>query len=257
MKLQIKVVVIIALISILSAGATIVNVSAQRGRPETKGCLPAGNGSLNFTTARRLRPENESCVRLLAEEKLWKSRMDVRASIYLIDVENAFAEPNGQVYLGQPLINRMLQMRGVEYAFQGGGFIVAHEYSHQFQFRIAKERDLTLGPGPVVELQADTLAGYWVGMRLREQKAGLESIGQGYEIDRIYRIALQAAYDVGDYAFNHPSHHGTPEQRREATKKGFEAGFRSKFGDPNDVFSGNGDEIIDWSENLAKTIYGR
>jgi len=251
MKLQIKAIVIISLISILSAGA------AQRGRPETKGCLPAGSGSLNFTTAQRLRPENESCARLLAEERLWKSRMGVRASIYLIDVENAFAEPNGQVYLGQPLINRMLQMRGLEYAFQGGGFIVAHEYGHQFQFRIAKEHDLTLGPGPVVELQADTLAGYWVGMRLREQKEGLEAIGQGYEIDRIYRIALQAAYDVGDFAFNHPSHHGTPNQRYEATKKGFEAGFRAKFGDPDDVFSSNGDKIFDWSENLAKTIYGR
>ena len=58
-----------------------------------QGCLPVANGSLNVGSATRLQPFNESCRRLLAEEQLWKGRLNVSADIYLINATNASTDP--------------------------------------------------------------------------------------------------------------------------------------------------------------------
>ena len=204
----------------------------------------------------RLPPANVSCVRLLAEEKLWQHRLGVQSEVYLCDAMNAFAEPSGEVYLGQPLIDQLTARSGQGFAFQAGGFVVAHEYSHEFQFRILKERGKQITGGPRLELQADMLGGYWVGMRLKEQKDALEKGGLYGEIERISSIAKKMGYDLGDYIFNSPQHHGTPKQRYEAVSAGLLAGSQAKFGSPEQAFQVNRNKIYDWSADEIEQLLG-
>jgi predicted metalloprotease len=89
-------------------------------------------------------------------------------------------------------------------------FIVAHEYGHQIQDELGLfERGL---PTVTLELQADCFAGTWA----RSAENRLEE-GDIQE-------ALDTALAVGDYETGAAGHHGTPEQRKEAWTRGFEAG---------------------------------
>jgi predicted metalloprotease len=89
-------------------------------------------------------------------------------------------------------------------------YIVAHEYGHQIQHELGLfERGL---PTAALELQADCFAGNWA----RSAESRLE--------DGDIEEALGAALAVGDFQTGAAGHHGTPEQRREAWTRGFEAG---------------------------------
>ncbi|MGH9611703.1 MAG: hypothetical protein ACRD4P_01335, partial [Bryobacteraceae bacterium] len=131
---------------------------------------------------------------------------------------------SGNVLLGQRLANRYLSGHDVGYALQALAYIAAHEYGHQFQFR------MTLGQipgGPAAELQADAIAGYWIGMRLREQvEEGLSE----QEARKIISLDERAAYDIGDYLFDSPDHHGTPGQRHAAVAEGIKSGYERRVG---------------------------
>lgn len=187
---------------------------------------------------------------MLAEEKLWQKRMGLEADVHLCNAVNAFAKPNGDVYLGQPLVNQLMARSGPAFAFQAIGFIMAHEYSHQFQFLMLGKRGQPVESGPKLELQADLLGGYWVGMRLKEQQHS-SLFG---EIEAVAAIARKMAYDLGDFAVNSPQHHGTPQQRYAAVAAGLTAGFASKFGAPDKAFKDNADQIFDWSAEQVDGI---
>jgi predicted metalloprotease len=94
-------------------------------------------------------------------------------------------------------------------------YIVAHEYGHQVQneLGLAQEEGGQV-PTMALELQADCYAGTWAK--------------SAYEEDRLeegdVQEALDAALAVGDFDTGSPSHHGTPEQRKEAWNSGFESG---------------------------------
>jgi hypothetical protein len=215
------------------------------------GCLAASSGGLfEEMHSQRMRPENVSCIRMLKEERQWQNRLGVTAKIFLCDVSNAFAVPDGDVYLGQPLIDEITVSSGPAFAFQAGGFIMSHEYCHQFQFRIFRERGEEVTGGPALELQADMLGAYWVGTRLKEQAS---SALYG-EVEAISAIASKMAFDLGDYAFNSPQHHGTPEQRFRAVSIGLSAGFESRFGSPDEAFKDNAQRIFDWSAEKVTEI---
>ena len=64
------------------------------------------------------------------------------------------------------------------------------------------------------ELQADCYAGDWA--KYANDKGELDD----GDVDE----ALDAALAVGDFETNDPGHHGTPEQREEAWKTGFQSG---------------------------------
>jgi uncharacterized protein len=94
-------------------------------------------------------------------------------------------------------------------------YIVAHEYGHEVQ----DELGLFQGygqqlPTMAFELQADCYAGTWANSAYRENR--LE--------DGDVQEALDAALAVGDFDTSNPGHHGTPEQREQAWKSGFETG---------------------------------
>jgi hypothetical protein len=172
----------------------------------------------------RLQPTTEFNRRFLLEEQEWQRRLKVTAKLYVIPADNAYAEPSGNVLLGQQLADRYVNSKGEAYAFQALGYIAAHEYGHQFQFRMSNR---PVPAGPKSELQADVIAGYWIGMRLAEQ------VSAGASPEEAYGIMSQdedAARDIGDYLFGSPEHHGTPRQRHSAVNEGIKAGYARRLG---------------------------
>ena len=92
--------------------------------------------------------------------------------------------------------------------------VAAHEFGHIAQFRSGVDRQLLRNQPTVkrVELHADFLSGYFLGVRKRQQPS----------------ISVWAAghtlYQIGDYEFHDPNHHGTPDQRVAAAEAGFRQG---------------------------------
>lgn len=132
------------------------------------------------------------------------------------DSPNAFATTDtyvagtrGTVLLGLNLIRQ--EMHSSEYGGVAVAGISAHECGHIFQFFSPYVRRLGGYTAKYVELHADFLAGYYMGRR-RE-----------FSSDRI-AVFARSVFNKGDYNFNHPSHHGTPDQRFEAMKRGYEIG---------------------------------
>jgi uncharacterized protein len=94
-------------------------------------------------------------------------------------------------------------------------YIVAHEYGHQIQDELGLfEQYGRQLPTAAFELQADCYAGTWANSAYQENR--LE--------DGDVQEALDAALAVGDFNAGSPGHHGTPEQREEAWRSGFETG---------------------------------
>ncbi|MCR9261496.1 MAG: hypothetical protein NXH95_17390 [Pseudomonadaceae bacterium] len=123
---------------------------------------------------------------------------------------NAFASsksinrngPHGTILFGIRLLTEEFERDG------GAGFaipgIFAHEFAHIFQFSSGFQ-----APTPIMELHADFLAGWYLARR--SQIPGIWTD---------VRPALQSFFEKGDYAFNDPSHHGTPNQRLAAVQAG-------------------------------------
>jgi uncharacterized protein len=63
-----------------------------------------------------------------------------------------------------------------------------------------------------IELQADCLAGYFMG--------AMPDVT--FDREDVEQIAT-LAYQIGDYEFNNAQHHGTPQQRTRAVLTGFQA----------------------------------
>ncbi len=219
------------------------------------GILAAGAGGTGGGQAVRVLPANQSLQLVLIEEGVWNRRLGLQSQIYLCMDMNAFAAPDQKVYLGQPLVDKMRLEKGDAFAWQASGFILSHEYGHEFQFKTLRRMQREASNGPELELQADILGGYWFGGRLREQ-TGQNPLLAG-AAESIADIARRAAYDFGDYAFNSPQHHGTPEQRQKAVEYGLTAGRQSKCGTLDSAFLSRGQELYDWSKaRVAEILNG-
>lgn len=109
--------------------------------------------------------------------------------------------PDGTVVFGLQLVNSELRRDG------GYGLavpaIMAHEFAHIVQFKRAS----TLSTKQK-ELQADYLAGWYLANRW---------------VYTDVRPAFQAFFEKGDYEFNNPNHHGTPQQRLASLQAGFQS----------------------------------
>ena len=126
----------------------------------------------------------------------------------------------GTVCFGQTLFRDLLD----RYQDQGLAVmaVAAHEFGHIAQFRSGVDKRLVRYQSTVkrVELHADLLSGYFLGVRKRQQPS----------------ISVWAAghtlYRIGDYEFHDPNHHGTPDERVVAAEAGFKLGHdnRAEFG---------------------------
>ena len=87
----------------------------------------------------------------------------------------------------------------------------AHEFAHLCQYRTSAYDDLMAGQktSKRVELHADCMAGYYLGLRKSEHPGA-----------SLYRTGLQV-WKIGDIQFNSPTHHGTPEERVTTAEFGF------------------------------------
>ena len=140
--------------------------------------------------------------------------------------KNAFAIPEtiikkkgtrGTVIFGKGLLFNELK------AHKWGGLaiagIIAHEFAHIYQFQHANlYANLTQHQktGKLVELHADYLAGYYLGLkRLRTPK--------GIDITAF----ADSLYIKGDNFFNSPDHHGTPKERMKVMIEGYKKGLKN------------------------------
>lgn len=114
--------------------------------------------------------------------------------------------PDGTVIFGMNLITREIWRDGIGMAVAG---IMAHEFAHIRQFKRG-----SFEPGRDSELEADFLAGWYLDVR------------QTFALTNV-RPALQSFFEKGDYAFNDPLHHGTPQQRLDCVLAGISSGARS------------------------------
>lgn len=89
--------------------------------------------------------------------------------------------------------------------------IMAHEWAHILQFKLNPNLP---SKGKSRELHADYMAGYYIS---RKQVAS--SVGWVSWPD--VQACAKDLFDIGDYSFNSPSHHGTPEERMTAFNAGY------------------------------------
>jgi len=109
------------------------------------------------------------------------------------EMKNALATPGGQILFGYSMFYYTVSTYG-ELPVAG---ILAHEFGHRTQFTYGWN-DYTTNAQK--ELEADAFSGFY--MALRKQYAWSQI--QSY---------YQNVYASGNYDFNHPQFHGTPEQR--------------------------------------------
>jgi hypothetical protein len=128
---------------------------------------------------------------------------------YLVDTPpNAYATPevanalgpDGTVLLGQNLLVQQLTQNPTGATVVA---IMAHEFGHLVQFRNGFRE-----PGRRAELHADFMAGWYLNLRGRFALVSLMP-------------TLRVFYQIGDFQFNSPQHHGTPDERLAAAQAGF------------------------------------
>jgi hypothetical protein len=94
----------------------------------------------------------------------------------------------------------------------------AHEFGHIMQYN-SGEYSRIQGGQPTskrIELHADYMSGFYVG-RLKKDNPTASFWKAGDKFRR-----------VGDYDYKNPKHHGTPEDRVNASREGFNIGFATR-----------------------------
>ena len=137
----------------------------------------------------------------------------------------------GTVLFGQALFEDLMsryQDRGVAVLA-----VAAHEFGHIAQFRSGADGRLLRGRPTVkrVELHADLLSGYFLGVRKRQQPS-LSVWAAGHTL-----------YRIGDYEFHDRNHHGTPDERVAAAEVGFRLG-QDGGTDFGRAFSWGGEHVL-------------
>lgn len=142
------------------------------------------------------------------------------------DSPNAFAtpelikhnKPDGTILIGLNLMSKEMERSG---QFMWGTQVIisimAHEFAHIWQFKNNKNN---IQPGRIMELQADALAGWYIGKRAKfVNSAGIPINSE---------LMMQSFYSKGDYQFNSPQHHGTPRERLKYFADGLNLGHKNK-----------------------------
>jgi hypothetical protein len=129
---------------------------------------------------------------------------------------NAFAVPDaivantqGTVFLGKNLLNS--KFGNATYGGVAVAGICAHECGHIFQMGNGYMQSLAGPTAQLIELHADFLAGYYLGR------------DGSHSADHVELFA-RSLFSHGDFDFNNPTHHGTPDQRVRAMREGYSKG---------------------------------
>ena len=140
---------------------------------------------------------------------------------FKLNSRNAFAtrgdfmsRTDGTVLFGRDLLFEILSTTESPDAVFSG--ICAHEFAHILQFKLNLSLDAGQQTVKRSELHADFLAGYFAGFHKREKPDFPAAV-----------IAVEHQ-SLGDYYFNNPNHHGTPDERAAAIVHGFEVAYRDR-----------------------------
>jgi hypothetical protein len=176
-----------------------------------------------------------------SEANLLRQVFGVNPNIFFMDDEdspNAYALPIDTldnyyktVTFGKTLVWEHHLKEGFKNV--GLSIVMAHEWGHVLQFKLEPDLPKT---GKSKELHADFLAGFY----LSRKQAALPGWVSWPDVQNCARTL----FDIGDYSFNSPQHHGTPEERFIA----FSAGYTLAFDELNE---GNITQIADLSAKRA------
>ena len=128
---------------------------------------------------------------------------------------DGFASSNGTIVIGDGLV-RWLAEAGVEEGIVWTG-ILAHEWAHQVQFNNYGEwypagaADNAPEATRYTELEADFFAAYYMTHKK----------GATYNWKRVEEF-FNLFFQIGDCGFTSSGHHGTPAQRMDAARLGYE-----------------------------------
>jgi hypothetical protein len=138
------------------------------------------------------------------------------------DSPNAWAMPRslipqtaGTILFGRQLFSTLLDID------DSGISIIqvsAHEFGHIQQYASGKYEQIGAAQptSKRIELHADFVSGYYLGLlKVGHPDASLWKAGQ-------------KIYEFGDYGYNNPRHHGTPEQRVMSAEAGFKLSYFQK-----------------------------
>lgn len=127
---------------------------------------------------------------------------------------------DGTILFGTTLIMQEMQM-GVQTVGGAMALIHAHEIGHIAQFKYGYNASTK-----TKELQADAIAGGVLAKRMGE--IVLNNPSKLALLRGELMHASQSLFSKGDYLFNHPSHHGTPQQRLIAFQNGMKLIFENE-----------------------------
>lgn len=119
------------------------------------------------------------------------------------------------IYFGKKLFSTLLEI-------DGSGISVlqvsAHEFGHIHQYASGIYPDLRRGQrtSKRVELHADFLSGYYLGLLKSDHP------------EASFWKAGKKIYEFGDYGYNNPAHHGTPDERVTSAEAGFKLSYLEK-----------------------------
>ena len=109
--------------------------------------------------------------------------------------ESLFGSLDGTVLMGVNLIRYEMRMGSMDPA---PILIMMHEWTHIKEFHTG-----AVGYVKMMELLSDSMAGWYLQMKAMSMPT-LPTAGMR---------AMQSLFEKGDYAFNDPNHHGTPDER--------------------------------------------
>src|SRR5262249_37224773 len=126
--------------------------------------------------------------------------------------EALFSGRTGTVLFGTKLFSQLLRMdpSGISVII-----VAAHEFGHIRQYTSGQYRNFQGGQptNKRIELHADFLSGYYIGLRKTDHP------------EASFWKAGKEIWDIGDFAFNRKSHHGTPAERVASAEAGFKLSY--------------------------------
>jgi len=114
---------------------------------------------------------------------------------------------SGTILFGLTLLSQELK---TSYGGAAVAGIAAHEGAHIFQYQSALNRRLDAPTDKLRELHADYLAGFYFSATGRTETSLV--------------VFAESLFAKGDYLYNSPRHHGTPQARVAAMRSGYGAG---------------------------------
>jgi hypothetical protein len=193
---------------------------AKAAAASVRGCALQGFDSNGISSSDIANTSgNQYLDQLIVRELNWLAgTFGVKPIFFMLndsDGPNAYAMPKVVDHRfpdGTVLFGFNLMMQEFRSSRTGQGFaipaIMAHEFAHIVQFKMGVRL-----PTKQMELQADILAGWYMANRSNFIMTDATE-------------ALYSFFNKGDYNFNDPTHHGTPEERLRAVQIGIELRLR-------------------------------